>query len=168
MRLAITLFLCGLSLDASANVHAIADDATEPARLALGVNVLGGQLDYKPTRATRLEVKAQAGSASSDAGTVHSTLAALRAYGSFRVDSAYEPYLGAEFGLVQSHIAGGAYNASGGEGGVFGGIERRLFARTWLGLDIGPYVYSMKEKTTGSRDTTVVFVANIYLLLYLF
>ncbi len=140
----------------------------EPARLAVGINVLGGQVDYQLGRALRLEARALTGSSASESGRVSSAVAGLRGYRIFRFERATRPFLGAEASWVDSRAKGASYRASGPALGAFVGVERRLASRTWIGFDAGPYLFALHERTTRTAQTSLEFVANSFVMIYLF
>ena len=144
------------------------ESGSEPSRLGLGANYLGGQVDYSLSRAHRLELRYQRGSAASDAGEVRSEIVGLRGYRLFRIDARDRPYFGGELAFVQAGAGGSSYKVSGAAAGLFVGLERRLAARFYFGADLGVYLFSLREKRTGVNSTSVDVAANSYALFYVF
>ena len=52
--------------------------------------------------------------------------------------------------------------------GGFGGLEFRLLKRIALDFDVGPYMIGLKEKVTNVSDSSLDFVANTAINVYLF
>lgn len=136
--------------------------------LGIGVNVVGGQLDYQPTQETRLELRYQLGKSGAGAEKVAANVFGVRAYRLFRAQTEMRPYLGLDASYVAAKESIGSRKASGGAGGAFIGIERRIFSRLWLGVDAGPYFVYLSEKTSSTHQSNLEFVANTSLIFYLF
>lgn len=143
-------------------------DGAEGSTFGIGVNVLGGQLSYQPTSATRAELRYQTGKNGSGADRVTSSIAGLRGYRLFWIGNATRPYLGLEAAYVATKESAGGRALTGAAGGAFIGFERRLLSRLWIGIDAGPYLVHLREKTSGTKDTSLEFVANTSLSLRLF
>ena len=138
-----------------------------PERLAAGVNVVGGQVDYDVTPRVRGELRFVTGSQGGASGTVTSSVFGARAYRLFGA-SATRFYCGAELAYVKARQSGSSYRVSGPAGGAFVGAERMLARRVALGVDAGPYFFSLRESETRAAETTFDFVLNSYVLFSLF
>jgi|CXWL01.1.fsa_nt_gi hypothetical protein len=134
------------------------------AELGVGINYLGGQLDYDFGRGHRLELRYLTGKQASAVGTVTTSVAGLRGIQRFRMTGIYHPYAGVELAYVNARAAGDVYKVSGAAPGAFVGIERRFGSRLSAGLDLGPYVFILKDSATRSGQTNFDVVANAFLL----
>ena len=143
-----------------------ADVSSDEFRWAIGINYLGGQIDCRFNPNWIGELRYVTGSTKTDDGTIKASVLGLRGYRLYRKDKNIRPYLGAETGYVSSNSFG--YKTSGFDLGGFGGIEYGLGRRVFLGLDIGPYLFSLKEKNTHVSDSGLEFVANAAIIVYLF
>ena len=144
--------------------------AVEPAppkRLAVGINYIGGQIDYDFTPHVRGELRLVTGNQTSASGTVSSTVFGARGYRLFG-SSAARFYCGAELARVKAKQRAGAYTVTGMAGGGFIGMERKFSRRAAVGVDAGPYFFSLREAATGASETTFDFVLNSYVIFYLF
>ncbi|MBI4369066.1 MAG: outer membrane beta-barrel protein [Elusimicrobia bacterium] len=139
-----------------------------PSRFALGLNYLGGQIRYNLNSHWSGELRYLTGSDDAAEGKITSQVFGLRGYRFFRADSRYRFFLGAEAALVNSDQKNTSYKVSGPALGGFGGLEYRFGRRFSLGLDIGPYLLSLKEKKTDVSDTSLEFIANTFFMFYLF
>ena len=144
-----------------------AAESASPERLAVGVNVIGGQLDYAPTRDWRVELRYVGGSQSSSGGTVSSQVMGLRGYRVFGA-APTRFYSGAEAAYVGAKQRGTDYRTTGTAIGAFIGLERRIARRLWIGIDAGPYVLALRESVSHASSTNVEFVLNSYALLWVF
>ena len=146
-----------------------AAQAVEPAspKLAVGINYIGGQIDYDFTPNVRGELRLVTGSQASPSGTVSSRTFGARAYRLFG-SSATRFYCGAELAYVKASQRGSVYRVTGAAGGGFIGMERKFARRAAVGVDAGPYFFSLREAATNASETTFDFVLNTYVLLYLF
>jgi hypothetical protein len=136
-------------------------------RLAVGVNVLGAQVDYHLTKSVRGELRYVTGSQAAPSGQVSSRVLGARGYRLFGAQ-ATRVFAGAEAAFVTASQKGTSYRVSGPAFGGFVGLERRVVGRLWAGLDAGPYVFSLKEADTRASETSFDFVLNSYLMFYLF
>ena len=132
------IFLRASSLAAESN----------PSRFALGLNYLGGQIRYNLDSRWSGGLRYLTGSEDAATGKITSQIFGLRGYRFFRADSRYRFFLGAEAALVNSDQKNTSYKVSGSALGGFGGLEYRFGKRFSLGLDIGPYLFSLKEEKT--------------------
>ena len=139
-----------------------------PSRLALGVNYIGGQARYNLNSRWAGELRYLTGSEDASTGKVFSQVFGLRGYRFFRESAYYRFFLGSEAALVNSDQKNTSYKVSGPAMGAFGGLEYHFGKRFSLGLDIGPYLLSLKEKKTDVSDTSLEFIANTYFIVYLF
>lgn len=122
------------------------------------------------------------GSSTSDFGTVHALVLGLRGYRFFPERHRWRLYAGMEGDSVKTSLrsvntsgnpnsvanVSGFGDTSGYAVGGFGGVEFRLFKRVAFDLDIGPYMIGLQEKVTRVSDTTLDFVANAAINVYLF
>ena len=139
-----------------------------PRALGVGVNDLGGQLDYDFGRGHRLELRYLTGKEDSDEGRIATSVIGMRVYQRFRIQGIYHPYVGAEASFVQAKIAGGAYSVNGAAPGLFVGVDRDLGKRFSMGLDIGPYLFILHERSTNTRGTSFDVIANAFLLFHVY
>lgn len=137
---------------------------------AVGINYTGGQFRYRFSQKWVAEGRVQFGSADSQVGTVHSKVFGFRGYRFLSLGSSDRMawYLGGEGAYANSSSHDYNYDVSGTAFGGFGGLEYRLLKRVSVAADIGPYVISLKEKTTGISSTGLDFVVNTALIFYLF
>ena len=162
-------------------------EARSPDRLAIGITDLGPQVRLYVTPAWAGEARFMMGSASSNAGSIQSMVFGLRAYRFFKEHRRCRLYAGLEGAYAQTSIHG-SYEAAGGNGGnnstitrasgfgdttgyaagAFAGVELRVFRRVAVDLDMGPYLISLKEKSTGYSGSTTDFVVNTALMFSLF
>ncbi|MBI4369584.1 MAG: outer membrane beta-barrel protein [Elusimicrobia bacterium] len=143
-------------------------EGANPYRFALGLNYLGGQIRYDLDSRWSGELRYLTGSEDAATGKITSQIFGLRGYRFFRADSRYRFFLGTEAALVNSDQKNTSYTVSGPAIGGFGGVEYRFGKRFSLGLDIGPYLLSLKEEKTDVSETSLEFIANTFLILYLF
>src|SRR5579872_3885965 len=80
--------------------------APEPARLAFGINDLGGQLRVHLNPNWAVEGRFQTGSASSNEGQIHSLVLGLRGYRFLQEHHRCRLYLGLEGAYAQTSIQG--------------------------------------------------------------
>ncbi len=137
-------------------------------RLSIGVNYTGGQVRWRLSTRWAAEGRMQFGSADSNYGKVHSQIFGLRGYRFFPFRERMTWYAGGEAAYVKADTDSSSYNTSGFAFGTFGGLEYRVLPRVSVGVDIGPYVISLKEKQTGLTSTGLDFVINTALNFYLF
>jgi hypothetical protein len=140
-----------------------AADKPPPSRVAVGVNVVGAQVDYALTPKLRAEARYVTG----NSDTVTSSAVGLRGYRLFG-GGATRFYLGGEAARVKSKQSGNSYRVTGLAAGGFIGLERKIAGRLWAGVDAGPYFFTLRESATGAEDTSVDFVLNSFLRFYLF
>ncbi len=133
-----------------------------PRTLALGLSYLGVQVRYFFVPKWAGEVKYQFGTVNSDGGNTTSQVIGLRGYRFFDTGTAYRLYLGGEASAVNSRDKqdGVFYRATGTALGAFGGFEYTISKHWTLGLDIGPYLFSLKNNVVGGSDASLDFVAN--------
>ena len=153
-----------------------------PHRLAIGINDLGGQLRLHLNPQWATELRFLTGSSSSDVGTVHAFVFGMRGYRFFEERHRFRLYAGLEAAYVNTSLqsvdtAGnpnslgnisGFGDTSGYAMGGFGGVEFRLLKRVAIDLDVGPYMIGLQEKVTRVSDTSLDFVANTAINVYLF
>lgn len=139
-----------------------------PSRFALGLNYIGGQLRYNLDSRWAGELRYLTGSEDAATGKVTSDVFGLRSYRFFRESTYHRFFLGAEAALVNSDQKNTSYKVSGPAVGAFGGLEWHIGRKFSLGLDIGPYLLSLKEKKTKVSETSLEFIANTYFIFYLF
>ena len=160
--LVLVLFCC---------LPAAADDAPDLSQnqhrrsLGLGVNYLGGQVDYDFGKGKRVELLVQQGQESSSEGRIRSTTVGLRAMQRYRIAGVYHPYIGAQAAYVDAKVAGGAYKVTGGALGPLIGVERSLSSRLSAGLDAGPCLFVLNERNTRTGGAQFDVVLNAFLLL---
>jgi len=142
-------------------------EPASPETLALGVNVIGGQIDYAFNRAWRGELRFVSGSQESSVGTVSSQVVGLRAYRLFGA-SATRFYAGAEAAFIRAKQNGSGLRTTGGALGGFIGLERRIARRVALGVDAGPYAVTLRESASRASSTSVEFVLNTFILFYVY
>lgn len=133
-----------------------------PYRVAAGVNVGGGQVDWRLNPGWMLEARAQGGT-ENGAEKTNSLLYGLRGYRFFHVGRP-SFFGGLELAHTQAKRNSAAYRAEGMAAGAFVGAEFRLLSHLYFLMDAGPYVISMSERRTGLSDTSLDFVADLALV----
>lgn len=136
-------------------------------KFAIGVNYLGGQIRYHLSPKWAAEGRYLTGTEDAAAGEVKASVGGLRGYRFFGLEGKFRFFLGAEVASVSAKQTGSTYKVSGMASGAFGGMEYRM-GRLALGLDMGPYVMALKEKSRNVSDTSLEFVLNSYFTFYLF
>ena len=136
--------------------------------LGVGVTYLGGEVRYHFLNEWAAEVRYLTGKASSETGEVSSQVYGLRGYRFISPVGVYRLYIGAELAMVNSDQKGTVYQADGVAAGGFLGFEYNVARNIYLGFDIGPYMFSLKEKQTKVTDSSLEFVVNSSLIFYLF
>lgn len=159
--------MLALALAACLASAARAEEAPPPSRLAVGANVVGGQIDYQFSPSWRGEARLVTGRQAASGGTISSQVAGLRLYRLFG-SGATRFFLGGEGAFVTAAQKNTSYRASGPACGAFLGVERRITRRIWLEADAGPYAFSLKESATHAKETSVDFVLNSSVMVYLF
>ncbi len=153
-----------------------------PRRVSFGVNDLGEQLRFHFNPNWASEFRYLTGSSSSDLGRVHANVFGMRGYRFFPEHRRLRFYAGLEGDYVKTSI--GSVNTTGNQNSIatisgfgdtsgyalggFGGVELRIGRRVAIDLDVGPYMIGLKEKVTGVSDTTLDFVGNTAINVYLF
>ena len=137
-------------------------------RLALGISYLGGQMRWNFSPNWAAEYQFQTGKASSDFGDVTANVFGVRAYRFFKPQSRTRFYVGPEVAFTHASAHNSSYSTSGFVVGGFGGFDYYLSRRLSVGFDIGPYLISLKERTTGMTQTNLDFVVNTTLNVHLF
>jgi hypothetical protein len=161
----------------------VPEEPLPPRHLSLGINDLGEQCRVHFGRNWAIEQRFLTGNSSSDLGTVQAFVFGLRGYRFLPEHRRLRLYMGLEADYVTTSLKGGG-NTSGNPNsvanisgfgqtsgyamGAFGGVEYRLMKRVALDLDIGPYMIGVKEKLTGVSDSSLDFVANTAINVYLF
>ncbi|MCX5790559.1 MAG: hypothetical protein NTX64_18985 [Elusimicrobia bacterium] len=136
--------------------------------LAIGANYFGGQIQYLSSSGRwAAELRYVTGRESSDTGTMESRVTGLRGY-RFCGGKRLRPFLGIEADYVTSNQKGTAYSVSGFAAGGFGGIQFPIGSRLSFGIDIGPYVFSLREESGRTSSSSLEFVANSFLNFYVF
>ncbi len=141
---------------------------TPKRHFALGVNYTGTQLRWRFRSPWAAEARWQTGKASSDFGEVTANVYSLRGYRYIRQYRLGTFYLGSEVGFTQAKAGTSNYSVSGPAAGAFGGMDLRIAGNFHLGIDIGPYLLSLKEKQTQTTETYLDFILNTGVLWYLF
>ena len=77
-------------------------------------------------------------------------------------------FAGVEAGYVSSSASGSAYKVAGPLAGAVAGVEFRVLRRLAVGLDAGPYLFALHEKSTAASQTSADFVFNSSLSFFLF
>jgi hypothetical protein len=106
------------------------------------------------------------GQADSTDGDVSSQLAVVRGYRHFRLRQRLQLFAGTAIGYVTAKST--TFKSTGYLGGAFGGIEYYLMKRLSVGFDVGPYYFTLNEKTAGQSSSGVDFVVNSFLNFYIF
>jgi hypothetical protein len=172
----------GSSSPSSQGSLVLSESSALPRRVSIGFNNLGGQLRFHFRRDWAVEQRFLMGEASSNVGTVHANVFGLRGYRFFEERHRWRFYAGIEGDYVHTSLRSvdttnnpnsiatisGFGETSGYAVGGFGGVELRLFRRLGLDFDVGPYIIGLKEKVTQASDSTLDFVANTAINVYLF
>jgi hypothetical protein len=147
-----------------------AEPARPPTRWGVGASVVGAQARYFFTPRWAAEARYMTGTVGSGPDSATSQVAGLRGYRFFETGSAYRFYLGGETAAFSGgdHYQGLFYRAVGVAAGAFGGAEYFLGRRWAVSLDAGPYLLSIKERTTQTQDTSFDFILNAAVNLYFF
>ena len=147
---------------------AAAEPATPPDRLAIGVDYGGGHVraGFGPRWAG--ELRFQQGHAPSVDGDVRADAFGLRGIRFLKVWRTWRFFVAAEGDYIATERTVSSYSVSGFAAGAAIGAEVRLLRRLCLGVDAGPYLFSLHEKTTRTSTNAVSFVANSSLTFYLF
>ncbi len=156
------LLFTGLNLKTSIS------NCTEPQlrrKLAIGFAYTGGLARYGFLKQWSAEFHYLIGSADSDDGTVRSNVIGARGFRHFRTDKKFQPYagVGADFINAKSDTI----KTSGYMGGAFGGVEYYILPRLTIGLDIGPYYLSLKDKDSSETESGLDFILNTFLNFYI-
>lgn len=136
--------------------------------VGVGLTTLGGQVRAIFHDKWAAEIRYLTGSEGSDLGEVRAHLYGLRGYRFFSLRGRTQYYLGAEAAFYNASNSSRVYETEGRAAGGFAGMERALWSRWRVGVDVGPYVLSTEEKVTKVSDTNIDFVLNAYLLFYAF
>ena len=142
----------------------VAAHCAERESISLGINSLGGQMRYLFAPAWAAEARYTTGSAAQ----VRAHTFGLRGYRLFKTGKIIKPYLGAEVAYATASQRSTGYQARGQAVGCIGGIEYRMSKRLSIGLDIGPYVLMLRSGNTGRSDTSLNFVGNCQVNIYVF
>jgi hypothetical protein len=137
-------------------------------RLALGFSFIGGQVRWSFTKKWAAEFQFQTGKASSHYGDVRANVFGLRAYRFLKNWRRMAFYAGPEVAYAEATAEEASYKTTGMVIGAFGGFDYYVAKRFSLGIDIGPYLISLKEKQTGLSQTNLDFVVNATLNWHLF
>jgi len=137
-------------------------------QLGLGLAYLGGQVRWKLSSRWAMEGRYQTGKASSNYGDVTAQVFGARVYRFRRSERRMPLYWGLELDYSTAKPETSSYKTSGPVMGAFGGLEYRMGRRFALDLDIGPYVIALKENRTNTSQTSLDFVVNTALMVYLF
>lgn len=166
-----TLILQSPSPGASANSIRQPTYAQQPHyHWAFGVSYTGAQVRYALSSRWAAEGRLQFGSADSHYGAVHSDVFGLRGYRFFslRHSGHFVGYWGGEGDYAKAESRSSSYATKGMTAGAFGGLEYRVSPRVFIGVDIGPYVISLKETQTQTSSTGLDFVVNTGVNVFLF
>ena len=148
---------------------ASAADGPQSYRFAVGVDYGGAHLHWGLTPRWATELRWQRASSQSGDGRVRAEAFGLRGV---RYSSEWKSWRflgGVEGDYVAADAAGTTHARVSGAGlGAFIGAEARVTRRITIGVDAGPYLLSLKERTTHASDSSVEFVANSSLSVYLF
>lgn len=153
-----------------------------PHRFSVGFNDLGGQFRFHLRQDWAAEFRMLTGNASSDVGSVQAFVFGLRGYKFLPERHSWRFYLGAETAYVKTSLHGintngnpnsvatvsGFGDTSGYALGAFGGVEYRLLKRLAIDFDVGPYLIGLRERVTGVSGSTLDFVGNTAINVYLF
>ncbi len=142
--------------------------AVPRAHLLVGLNYTGGQVRWMLSPRWAIEGRYQTGKASSDYGTVKSSVVGLRLYRFFERESRFSFYAGPEMAHAEAKPETSNYRTTGFAAGVFGGVQCRVSSRLSVNADIGPYIISLKEEQTKLNSTNLDFVLNTAIVIRLF
>jgi hypothetical protein len=135
---------------------------------AAGASYTGFQLRYQFSCRWAVEGRAQFGSADSDYGKVSSKVFGIRGYRFFPFRDYLAWYTGGEVAYARAQSDTTSYETKGFAAGGFGGMEYRIAKRVSVGVDIGPYIISLRETQTQMTQTSLDFVVNTAINFYLF
>jgi hypothetical protein len=150
-------------------VPAHAADTPAPRKhFAAGVNYSGTQFRWRFAAPWALEARWQHGKSDSDFGKVTANVYGMRGYRWFKPGRLFTFYTGPEMDYASAKTDGSSYTVSGVTAGAFAGLEMKIAKNLVLGMDMGPYVISLKEKQTSTSRTNLDFVMNTGVVWYLF
>lgn len=136
--------------------------ADAPYRIAAGVNLGGGQLDWRINGRWMVEARAQTGAAG-DTNDTKSHLYGLRGYRFFgRGRPTF--FGGFEAAAANAKQSNTPYRASGLATGAFAGLELRVLPHVFLLGDAGPYFIHLKEERTKVASSNVDLVVDLALV----
>lgn len=137
-------------------------------KFAVGVAYTGGSLRYDFDSERAWELRYLVGKEPNEDGDVSSDVIGLRGYRRLTSLAAYNFFTGSELAYFTGKQAGTSYAASGVALGVFGGMEWSISKNISIGVDIGPYMFWMREGESGKNASSLEFVANTFLNFYIF
>jgi hypothetical protein len=140
---------------------AVAPAEPPPYRVAAGVNLGGGQVDWRLSRKWMIEARAQ--TSRNDEESIDATVVGGRVY-RYLHQGRPSVFAGVEVADATARQSSTPYRAHGFVGGLFGGLEFRLIPHVYLLADAGPYVISLKESRTGVSEGTLDFVVDAALV----
>ena len=163
--ISICLFILGISV--SPCLASGDDDRPQFNRtLGVGVAYMGGLFRWGFKKHWSLEGHALFGSADSNDGNVSSMVMGARGYRHFRTDRRLQLFAGVEADYVTAKSQN--LKSSGYLAGAFGGVEYYILPRLSIGLDLGPYYLSLKEKDLAVSESGLDFILNTFLNFYIF
>ena len=147
---------------------AAAEPAALPDRLAIGIDYGGGHVrtGYGPRWAW--ELRFQQGRAASADGDVRTDAVGLRGIRFLKAWRTWRFFVAGEGDYIATNRTVSDYSVSGFAAGAAVGAEVRLLRRVCLGVDAGPYLFSLHEKSARTSTNAVSFVANSSLSFYIF
>jgi hypothetical protein len=152
-----------LSLFLSAATPLLAKGSSSSPRFGVGVNIKGGQLDWRPSPQWMLELRHQQDSVSDPVAT-KSSVTGMRGYRLFRAEAPTFFLTGLEVAAVEASQKNTPYQASGFSGGAFIGLGRELGRHFVFTVDAGPYWVQLKETRTDLSSSHVDFVGDAAVL----
>ena len=166
MRKFLLFIVIFLAVFQTASVRSETEAPELKRKLGVGFAYIGGLIRYGFLKHWSAELHYLVGSADSNDGTVNSKLIGTRGYRHFRVDHRLQFYTGLGFDFASADSI--SIKSNGYLSGGFVGTEYYIFPRLSLGLDLGAYYLSLKDKNSSISDSGIDFILNTFLNFYIF
>ena len=169
---ALSFLLCAQAFAGSS--PASTDQPDLKRKFAVGVDYIGGELDYGFKQVWSVEIRVLTDKTASDFGDLRTYAMGLCLDRHFRTDQKLQYYVGVEGAYIYSALKTGGYSSaheysSNGESfGIYGGIEYYLLRRLSVTFDMGPFYTLVKERTSQMTNNGVDFVFNSAVRFYIF
>lgn len=135
----------------------------------ISATYIGGGVRYNFSDRWAGELRYLTGSDSGAGGEVRSKVYGFRVYNFRHLNAgAHSLYIGVEAASIQGDQNNTPYSASGIAIGGFVGVKFRVSQWVSLEADIGPYLFSLSEKQSKVKESSLDFVANSSLVFRIF